>query len=175
MLIRRHRPRGRHSGDTGLGDDDAPPGDPLDKRHVFDLFPQVKRKPWLATRLGKAMSVRRDYLQSRQTHRKSLGKAKTGDAVTGDTGTIATTFVDDEDGRQQIKKKAYSVLTAATSFQSVGDNGQAIGQAVPDLSSMSLDGVQLHYGEPFECPYCRTIQQVSNRLEWKYDALVPSP
>jgi len=167
MLVRRHRPRGRHSGDIGLGDDDTPPGDPLDTRHVCDLFPQVKGKPWLAARLGKAMSVRRDYLQSRQTHRKSLAKPTRGDSVAADTGTIATTFVDDKDGQHKSKEKACSVFTAATSFQSVGDNGQVVGQAVPDLSDMSLDGVQLNYGDPFECPYCRTIQQVSNRAEWK--------
>ena len=75
-------------------------------------------------------------------------------------------FVDNKAGHG-IQNKAYSAITSVTSFLSIGDEGQAIGEAIPDLSDMVLDGVHLEYEEPFECPYCRTIRCVSDRGEWK--------
>ncbi|TQN64416.1 hypothetical protein CSHISOI_11007, partial [Colletotrichum shisoi] len=33
---------------------------------------------------------------------------------------------------------------------------------------MWLDGRRLEYGEPIECPYCRTIQVIRDRYHWKH-------
>ncbi|KAK3315568.1 hypothetical protein B0H66DRAFT_502485 [Apodospora peruviana] len=167
MLVRRHRPRGR----IGPAEDDdgqPPPEDPMDTRHVRDLLPCVNAKPWLAVRLGKAISKRREYIKYREKHRKSLAKVVAADVpgVVTDTGTIATTFVDGEQPRDdQTPAPARSTQTSATSFFSFAD--EESGPTVPELSDMVLDGVKLDYGEPFECPLCRTIQNVANRLEWK--------
>lgn len=46
-------------------------------------------------------------------------------------------------------------------------DSEGTGLNIPDLADMVLDGVQLNYGEPIECPYCRTIQNLGNRYEWK--------
>ncbi|KAK1750909.1 cold-shock' DNA-binding domain-containing protein [Echria macrotheca] len=168
MLIRRHRPRGRYE-DGGNGPDDAPPpANPFDTRHVCDTFPRVRAKPWLADRLGRAITRRREYLKYREKHRKSLASAPVSieDCGAAESGTVATTFVQDD--AIQHATKADSVITTATSFVSLaGEDGQPIGEAIPDLSDMVLNGVQLDYGQPFECPFCWTIQFVSDRGEWK--------
>ena len=86
-----------------------------------------------------------------------------------ETGTIATTFADDDElpESERVREKSQSILTSATSFITFGGEEDGEGPSVADLSDMVLHGVQLDYGEPFECTFCRTIQDVSNRLEWK--------
>jgi len=89
--------------------------------------------------------------------------------------TIATTFEEDDNLHQtqdealetEIGRNRVSVFTSATSFFSLGHN-ETIGRRIPDLSDLTLDSVQLQYGQEFECPYCRTIQIAANRFEWKY-------
>ena len=125
-------------------------------------------------------------MQYRQLHRARLAKRKetveAGTARPDETGTfdadtIPTTYQEpdnlaltlgeagnskDEDDRST----QVSILTSATSF--VSDVDQNVGVRIPDLSNMILEGVSLQYGHVFECPYCRTIQKVENRFEWKY-------
>jgi len=93
--------------------------------------------------------------------------------VSNDTATtIATTFEEAStvhaEPFQPPLSDRQSIFTSATSFVSDYDESQSMGRKIPDLSDMVLDGVQLEYGEVFECPYCRTIQMVMNRFEWKY-------
>ncbi|KAK4160462.1 hypothetical protein QBC43DRAFT_373017 [Cladorrhinum sp. PSN259] len=170
MLVRRHRPRGR---DPNILTQDGPstPDDPLDSRHVCDLFPHVRSKQWLVSRLSRAITQRREYIKYRERHRRSLGKVISDDsegleATSNDTGTLATTFVQ-EDSEERPQAKAYSVFTSKTSLISFRDDEDGDGLTVPELSDMVLDGRRLEYDEPFECPFCRTIQTVSDRLEWK--------
>ncbi|KAK4220467.1 hypothetical protein QBC38DRAFT_527166 [Podospora fimiseda] len=135
ILIRRHRPRGREAVGT---ENQGPPEDPLDTRPVCDLFPHVKSKPWLASHEATALA--------------------------DNTGTIATTFVGhDTGGQHSPQPKALSVLTSKTSLFSIKDDQE--GLTVPDLSDMILYGRKLEYGEPFEYPYCRTIQNIPDRFE----------
>ena len=128
---------------------------------------------WLARRLGNNITRQRRFIQYRQHHRESLAKRDVKGPDPTDAATIvATTF--QEEGNpsatnqtpQDADNSRMSVFTSATSFLSLED-GITTARSIPDLSDMVLDGVQLEYGEPFECPYCRTIQNVGNRYEWK--------
>ncbi|RYP78484.1 hypothetical protein DL771_000437 [Monosporascus sp. 5C6A] len=148
-----------------------------------DKFPKAKQKPWLVRRLGNATARRRRDIQYRQTHRTALAKQQDEQATMSDdshtvtTGlstnvtTVATTFEEQPRDLPEFELpqavNRLSVMTSATSFVSNFEEEANMGRRVPDLSNMILDGVQLEYGQPFECPYCRTIQMAAYRLEWK--------
>jgi hypothetical protein len=171
ILIRRQRPRGR----LPTLDSFTPLENSPDISNVIDKFPKVKSSPWLARRLGNEVTRRREHIRYRQFHRESLAREQLAHRDIRDTTTVAdtvtaTTFQEaDHSGvvpqtQQDVPSGRLSVLTSATSFLSLEEN---MGRRIPDLSDMTLDGVQLEYGEPFECPYCRTIQEAKNRSEWK--------
>ncbi|KAM5349250.1 hypothetical protein ACJ41O_005757 [Fusarium nematophilum] len=167
------RPKGRI---RGL--DDAPEN-PRDVVTVTDKFPRVRQRTWLAQRLGNAIGQRRQYFEYRQQHRQRLashGSEKNISLDDGEPGvdaatTIATTFEENLDGEpsaaRQLLLDRRSIFTAATSLVSDYDENQEMGRRIPDIPDMVLDGLQLDYGIPVECPYCRTIQTFANRLEWK--------
>ncbi|ESU18230.1 hypothetical protein FGSG_11383 [Fusarium graminearum PH-1] len=163
ILIRKQQPRGRL-----LNLDDFTLESSQDITYVADRFPKAKSNLWLARRLGNNISKQRKIIQYRQEHRASLAKESEQPGV-GDTATVvATTYheIDNLELSDQVPKgvssSGMSAFTSATSFQSLG-NEEGMGRPIPDLSDMTLDGVQLEYGEPFECPYCRTIQVAANR------------
>lgn len=180
MLIRRDRPRGK----LPLPDT-LPRQDPaLDIRHTRDKFPKLVSLPWLAERLGKAISERRDFIlyrQERQHDRERLREIY----VQGPAGSIATaqsseatTFVKGANAVDDLKfdqdeDSKSSSRTSMTSFDTAADEDDGSNQrlVVPALDSMKFNGIRLQYGESFECPYCRTIQQASNYHDWRYDRL----
>ncbi|CAG7566372.1 unnamed protein product [Fusarium equiseti] len=159
ILIRRQRPRGRLPELEELTLESSP-----DISYLTDRFPKTKSNIWLARRLGNNITRQRRLIQYRQHHRESLAKRDFKGSDPADTATIvATTFHegDKSSGTHQTPQDAdssrMSIFTSATSFLSLED-GTTTGRSIPDLSDMILDGVQLDYGKPFECPYCRTIQ-----------------
>ncbi|KAJ4129842.1 hypothetical protein NW768_006812 [Fusarium equiseti] len=168
MLIRRQRPKGRLPELEELALESSP-----DISYLTDKFPKAKANLWLARRLGNNVTRQRRLIQYRQLHRESLAKRDIKRSGAADTATIvATTFQEENNSSetqhtpQDTDSSRISVSTSATSFLSLEDS-TTTGRSIPDLSDMVLDGVQLQYGEPFECPYCRTIQNVMNRYEWK--------
>ncbi|KAI9162993.1 ankyrin repeat protein [Paramyrothecium foliicola] len=175
ILIRRQRPKGRLPTLDGFRPVDKSP----DISSVMDKFPKSKQIPWLAERLGNATTQRRQLIQYRQSHRERLRGHNTHGSHADDhhtiRGTVATTFDEGQTSQHgQLAERETAALdnrssqrTMATSFFSTA-SGSITGRRVPDLSDMKLDGVQLNYGEEFECPYCRTIQLAANRYEWKY-------
>ncbi|KAI1146630.1 hypothetical protein F4825DRAFT_456282 [Nemania diffusa] len=170
MLIRRERPKGRLPNPHSF----VPREHSTDITHVRDKFPKLAHSPWLMQRLGNAITLRREALRYRQLHRKELAAQPRSDHVSDNlSGIVATTFVDStndsDEPKMQIENNQdrESVFTSATSFISSYSNLDDLGPRIPDLSDMVLDGVSLQYGGPFECPYCRTIQNVANRPEWK--------
>lgn len=170
ILIRRDQPKGRLPtlSPSSLPNDSSP-----DIIGILDKFPKVRGEPWLAKRLGNAINQRRHIIQYRQDHRRNLAgvipEASRGD----DAGsTIATTFHEHGDpssalAELDLSQDRASIRTFATSFMSSTSQSTDIGGRIADLDDMTLDGVRLQYEEPFECPYCRTIQVVANRFEWK--------
>lgn len=174
ILIRRQRPKGRLPTLSSFSHLESSP----DIVNVTDKFPKVKQNRWLAQRLGNAITQRRHSIQYRQTHREHLTASRGSEknVLSDDTAiTIATTFEEAPEGNLDLltesSRDQQSIFTSATSLASNYDDDHSMGRHVPDLSDMVLDGVQLEYGEAFECPYCRTIQKVMNRFEWKYVSL----
>lgn len=175
MLIRRLRPRGKF-GQLSLFQASA--DNHRDIVTVIDKFPKAKQAPWLAERLGKANDQRRQFFSYRQQHRGQLGNiAKSEEFSSGNDNatlraatTVATTFEESGSGPskpQDIELDQKSVVTAATSFVSDFDDRGQMGRHVPELPDLTLDGVQLGYNELLECPYCRTIQSITDRVAWK--------
>jgi len=167
IIIRRHRPRGRFPPLDSFTPVEASP----DISGVSDKYPKTKRAPWLSKRLGNAITLRRQFIQYRQEHRQKLANAHLG-GVIDDISTLATTYVEDlkssHPGQSSdVALNRLSVCTFATSFMTDSE-GQAIGRRIPDLTEMVMEGVQAEYDKAFECPYCRTIQTMGTRFEWKY-------
>lgn len=166
MLIRRQKPRGRLPDLDGV----TPLESSLDVSNVTDKFPKAKSALWIARRLGNRVNRQRELMQYRKLHRESLAEKDIKQSAypgLGDTATladtvVATTFQEtDHSGatpqpQQDVFSSPLSVFTSAISFLSPED-GESMGRRITDLSDMSLDGVHLQYGEPFECPYYQTI------------------
>ncbi|KAK4449677.1 hypothetical protein QBC34DRAFT_380135 [Podospora aff. communis PSN243] len=173
ILVRRQKPRGRlPSTITGF----IPADSSLDITGVSDRFPRLRREaPWLTQRLGNAIAQRRDIIRYRQQHRRKLAEAAvdSADPIADAESTMATTYLEDPHSADAITlsrllvDKRASICTFATSFMSSGSEDLDIGHRIPDLDRLVLDGLQLAYGEPFECPYCRTIQMAENLIEWR--------
>ncbi|CAH0044981.1 unnamed protein product [Clonostachys solani] len=175
MLIRRDRPKGRRLDSRRLVSLDKT----ADITYVEDRFPKLRLTPWLAQRLGEAISYRRESIRYRQTHRQKLQTMSDLSAPNEDAQTLATTFKEVnwngdqnqslfqensvESGNKSHENK--SILSAGTSHVSAEANTAEL--RVPDLSNMILDGIRLDYGQHIECPYCRTVQKPLNRHEWK--------
>ena len=164
MLIRRHRPTGRFPEASGLqshGYDAA-----LDIRHVKDKFPKLNGSLWLAERLGRAITERRAFISYRQSHRQRL--ADQGESDDQTASTIATSYdvgqERDYDGREQSQP---SLMTGATSFMTTFGSDEDGELRIPELTQMVFHGIKLDYNTRFECPFCRTIQMVSSKTEWK--------
>ncbi|KPM41492.1 hypothetical protein AK830_g5087 [Neonectria ditissima] len=171
VLIRRQRPRGRLPNLEKFTSFEASP----DISNVTDKFPKAKDTPWLARRLGNAITRRRQIIQYRQDHRQRLAAQVPDDpaeAPGADTSeTVATSFEEGDAGERESisgpSRERHSIFTSATSYLSAYDENGEMGRRIADLSEMVLDGVRLGYDRAFECPVCRVIQNVANRSEWK--------
>lgn len=167
MLIRQQRPRGR----LGIPNN-IPRRDPfLDIRHVTDKFEKAKELPWLAERLGKAISERRNYILYRQAHQAPLATSSADrpdmlqNADQKAPSSFATTFEPvafDNDVETLENADRLSTKTGVTSFLTIHRDSSNDELEVPELTRLILYKVPLDYNEEFECPFCRTIQIMSN-------------
>lgn len=172
-LTRRLRPRSQPSGPNLF----TPSGNLEDIATVTDKFPKVKLTPWLAERLVKANDQRLQYLAHIQQERRD--KERQGscsphafggqaiDAATAGGTAVPTTF----DKASEFQPESSLMLQAPhnrfryTAATSTGGNREEWACQIPGLPL--VDGVQLHYGEPVECPYCRSVQFFTDHVDWK--------
>ncbi|KAK2045201.1 hypothetical protein LZ31DRAFT_553491 [Colletotrichum somersetense] len=173
-LLRRSYPRGRTSqhGPQSLQSDPGPLA-----TNAKDKFPKLKQYPWLAERIGRRTARQMDYIRYRQNHRTKLARVDAGptqDELAERATTKATSFHDAaalSDSTEQPASgspRDESIYTVATSFAQTAVGETYSGRIIPQLTDMRLDGRQLGYGEPVECPYCRTIQVIKDRYHWKH-------
>lgn len=164
----------------------------FDVDHVGNEFPCLYRDEmtWLRTRLGKAITQRRQYLRYCREHHDKM-------AVVPETCKVETNFLvvqgqqpRNDDDTQTVMSKPTSTLapTAASTIipatlenierneESSDDDTRSqtsyatsIGEDDSDnrLSVVRLEDVAPR-GSPFECPYCWTIQTISNQHAWRY-------
>ncbi|KAK1971922.1 hypothetical protein LY78DRAFT_708822 [Colletotrichum sublineola] len=173
-LLRRSHPRGRTS-QQGSQSSQSDPRPFI--TNAKDKFPKLKQSPWLAERIGQRTARQMDYIRYRQNHRAKLSRVDVGliqDELTERATTKATSFHDTVAASDSIKKPASrssreeSIYTVASSFAQTAIGDTYSGRIIPQLTDMWLDGRQLGYGEPVECPYCRTIQIIKDRYHWKH-------
>ncbi|KAK1986723.1 hypothetical protein LZ30DRAFT_253565 [Colletotrichum cereale] len=173
-LLRRSHPRGRTS-QQGPQSSQSDPGPLI--TNAKDKFPKLKQSPWLAERIGQRTARQMDYIRYRQNHRTKLARIDVGlmkDELAERATTKATSFHDTIATPESIKQptsgssQEESIYTVATSFAQTAVGDTYSGRIVPQLTDMWLDGRQLGYGEPVECPYCRTIQILKDRYHWKH-------
>ncbi|KAK2030310.1 hypothetical protein LX32DRAFT_717282 [Colletotrichum zoysiae] len=173
-MLRQSHPRGftLQQGPQSLQSD---PGPLI--TNAKDKFPKLKQYPWLAERIGRRTALQIDYIRYRQDHHMKLARVDTDhmqDELTERATTKATSVHDTipvSDSTKQLalgSSREESVYTVTTSFAQTAVGETYSGRIIPQLTDMWLDGRQLGYGEPMECPYCRTIQIIKDRYHWKH-------
>jgi hypothetical protein len=137
---------------------------------------------WLLTRLGKAIARRRQFLKYRFEHSEKMAggwdeaeKTQKEDETPEKTiaSTKATTFIANHTVYQREGSDAAGSFGSQTSYDQtvLGDEAVASKLAVPPPPTLAFPQVPFQYGEPFNCPYCHTEQNVMNKAAWKYVCL----
>jgi hypothetical protein len=152
------------------------PMDPTsDIIHVRDKHPiLMEERLWLAERLGRAITSRRQYLIYRREHQEKLTAVHhlrtDEDGNTLWSGTRASTYELPGNfvGTQYLPPQPPARTTAATEYadSSKGTEGSAILLRIP-LLPLSPTGKRYRYGDNFECPYCWRPQVIKTKAEWK--------
>ncbi|KAK3291886.1 uncharacterized protein B0H64DRAFT_408339 [Chaetomium fimeti] len=159
MTIRNPAPHDRfityHLADTSYFE-------PFDIQHVQAKFSSVE--PWLAERLGKATSRRRQYFRYRESHHVKLSQGVDDPDPTPKecNDTIASsipTHLKDKGKQPTILEDDRSDAGASqTSYAtSAADEGAL---RVPPLPEVAHEG-------PFQCPFCYVIIVATDRAAWK--------
>ena len=164
----------------------------FDVMHVQDKFPEVRSRPFLAERLGKANSQRRDYFRYRRIHKEKLAKESRTDLHRRPRNRASSVgSSDDEQTRKQSHpshKQLQSSLgsTKASTFvpppegvdlldvDEASDTGQsetsyATSVNEDDSTTLRVPSIPdtFEEGIGFECPYCYAMQLPKNRRAWK--------
>jgi len=163
----------------------------FDIDHVEHKFPRLDQADWLKKRLGIADTQRRQYLRYCREHRQRIGAEKR--TVEADDGARDNRITRTNDHQSSVRqtKESYvssrppstlavtnaSTLNAAAlhSLDEVSDEAQS---QTSYATSLGVDGdsgclrvptmpENAKSGLPFECPYCWTIQTVTNSRKWK--------
>ena len=123
-----------------------------DLEYVGQKFPSASR--YLAERLGKGISRRRQYLKYRETHAAKIAHSlDEEDTATARSETTASAICDQSHHQEDSK----SVLSEGSYATSAGSIQKARMPSMPKEARAGL---------PFECPYCRTIEVVKNTHAW---------
>ena len=131
-----------------------------DIQHVLQKFPKTQRSPWLAQRLGEAITRRRLHLTYRANHRENLASGLEDDdkttAYTKATSLKMTAHVD----LQYVEEPSDDGHSATTYNTVVNENGLDFIKVPPPPES-SADC------QPFECPYCLSITTITGTNSWR--------
>lgn len=189
ILIRDATPRDRYAkAETATKE---PFLDYFDIAHVGHKFPKVEHTRWLQERLGKAITKRRRYLQYCRTHHgqfsegpqpedlgvKSSANIKDisypgleadpqadaqtttarSDPVTTLTRTVASTLRLSHLEPEEAVVDSRSMTSYASS---IAEDQSGVKIQVPHIEEITNIN-------PFECPYCWTLQDISTEKSWR--------
>lgn len=151
--------------------------------HVREKYGSAKcSNDWLVERLGKAIARRRQFLTYREEHHGKLtgdwgelldevaeekGPGKTKPAKTI-ASTQATTFI--MDGKRTKDGSDFGgSFGSQTSYEATEYDTERLPTklTVPAPPKWAFPDVVFKYGEPFQCHFCFTEQEVKNKAEWK--------
>lgn len=185
MVIRNPTPRDRYKRLASI----EPLTSFYDVWHVREKFPEVKKRLWLAERLGKANAQRRDYFRYRRIHKEKL--AKEYEQRMNEQAASPMKQEDQEAGREydaprSIRPESSLGSTKASTYvppstdidiekiEEASDTGQSDTSYATSVDEENFKVLhvppppaEFDEGLPFECPYCYTIQSPSNRQAWK--------
>jgi hypothetical protein len=123
----------------------------FDTQHVCSKFP--KADEFVTHRLGKAISIRRQFLKYSENHRKRLKAGLSGNFEGDAQSTVASSLP------VHIEYTEQNDNVSQTSFGTSVANSDKL--RVPPLPSSAT------YGEEFECPLCFCIASVKDWNGWK--------
>lgn len=138
--------------------------EPFDIQHVQSKFPTIEL--WLAERLGKGISRRRQYLRYRESHHSKLShglddpedtNGECNETIASSIplhlkdNVVATTILEDDRSDAGASQTSY----ASTSM------GDPEALRIPPLPE------EAHRG-PFQCCFCYMIIVAATRAAWKY-------
>lgn len=190
MSIRKPTPRDRYPLAASLAPYDAA----YDIDHVYHKFPYTQLRPWFMEKVGRANAKRREIMRYEKRHHDKLAGNSMYDGLdaeyreaqlrntthrkrrkpilagpSGETGstastdplasTKATTFRGNLLGANEIELG--TERSEASFISSIGDTTLGESRQVPDPPKESANG------QPFECPYCYTIQRIKDLKYWK--------
>ena len=169
MAVRNPTPHDRYTKAASI---DTSFYEPFDIEHVRQKFPMAKE--FLVSRLGKAISRRRQYLKYRELHRAKLAKPsqplelqeivlpdKSVISSTKLTETTASAFVE----RTSTKEADFEFAdmrseSGATQTSYATSSGSTTKVRMPPTPKGAANG------QPFECPYCYMIDTVKDTRAW---------
>jgi hypothetical protein len=143
--------------------------EPFDIQHVNSKFNTVK--PWLAERLGKAISRRRQYFRYRESHHAKLAQGLDRHDA-GESDTIAETVASSIPDHFKDILGSSSIQTFPAIFE---DDRSDTGASQTSYASSAGDSDRLripalpedaHRG-PFQCRFCYMMIVAKNRADWK--------
>ncbi|CAG7554630.1 unnamed protein product [Fusarium equiseti] len=144
---------------------DASHYEPFDIEHVRSKFSEIE--PFLADRLGRAISRRRQYFKYRESHHLKLSQGLHCQEPNDAPSTVASSLP------QRAKAAGFNMDAVdedeasdsgvtQTSFASSHSEDDKL--RVPPLPREAENG-------PFECPFCYTMIIASSLLSWKRHVL----
>ena len=147
--------------------------------HVREKYGSAKgSSDWLLTRLGNAIARRRQFLKYRIEHAEKMAGGWEEEDKPHKEGenpektiasTKATTFLGNDAVYQKAESDTAVSFGSQTSYEQTvqGDETAATKLTVPNPPRFAFPDVSFEYGEPFNCPYCYTVQNVKNKAAWK--------
>jgi hypothetical protein len=134
-----------------------------DRRHVENKFPNAE--PSLLTHLGNTISKRRQYFKFREQHNQKLAQGLMGDE--GDASTVASSlpsklkveYPSPADPKSINEDTGSESGLSQTSY--AGSEGDPSRPKVPSIAAKYMDG------NPFPCPFCFLIINVTSSHSWK--------
>ncbi|KAI1270285.1 hypothetical protein F5Y18DRAFT_9217 [Xylariaceae sp. FL1019] len=139
-----------------------------DIQHVKSKFSNVDGA--LASRLGKAISQRRQYFKYRESHRQKLSQGLDNqDFAKSEAGALSTVASSIPLALKDVNTRDLSfarldedvVSNSGASRTSYATSGPASGRLkMPQLPEQASQG-------PFECPYCYMIISINTSIQWK--------
>jgi hypothetical protein len=157
--------------------------------HIYEAFPLLRERERLARKLGKANAQRRKWLHYRKSHHEKLARDKItqnvpesdplevynkyplneameAEAVDGPgpepsiADTKASTYVDRAGMR--LENMSPTIHTETFFGQSSFAGGDEWPLLIPEPPASAIDG------QPFQCPYCFDIIEISGKNTWRY-------
>ena len=152
-----------------------------DKNHVRELFPSAVHNESLITKLARANAQRRQWLVYRRQHVERLGT----DRISGDADTDASrTTIGPGDSRLARRSIAPSLPDTVASVLKRSGTGKSLDivsysdytETQQGLSTVAEGDkrllvpeppVYVRPGQPFSCPYCQNIIEISGQDSWQ--------